>query len=92
MVRFRVRIRIVTFRIWHSQAKCILIAAVCLSVSRLVSCPHYCTDPDNGRGCSLVAQYGVDLQSVHGFRCYGSIHVKCEMSARRLVYTRCMVG
>ena len=36
-------------------------------------------DPDvtwgNGRGCPLVVQYWVDLQSVHGFRCYDNIIV-----------------
>ena len=29
----------------------------------------------NGRGCPLVVHYWSDLQSVHGFRCYDSIHV-----------------
>jgi len=47
---------------------------VCLSAA---ACPHYCTDPDvtwgSGRGCSLVVHCWADLQSVHGWRCYGSI-------------------
>jgi len=34
------------------------------------------TDPDvtwgSGRGCPLVVHYWVDLQSVHGLRCYGN--------------------
>jgi len=38
--------------------------------------PHYCTDPDvtlgSDRGCPLVVHYWEDLQSVHGFRCYGN--------------------
>jgi len=43
---------------------------VCLSVClSLASLPHYCTDPDitwrNGKGCSLVLHYWLDLQSVH---------------------------
>ena len=48
--------------------------SVCLSAA---ACPHYCTDPDvtwgNGMGCFLVVHYWVDLQSVHGLRCYGNI-------------------
>jgi len=40
------------------------------------ACPHYCTDPDvtwgSGRGCPLVVHYWVDMQSVHGLRCYGN--------------------
>jgi len=53
----------------------------CLS---LAAFPHYFTDPDvtwgNGRGCSLVVYYWVDLQSVHGFRCYDNIapNAKCQ--------------
>ena len=46
---------------------------VCLSAA---ACLHYCTDPDitwgSGRGCPLVAHCWVDLQSVHGLRCYGN--------------------
>ena len=63
---------------------------VCLFVSlSLAAFPHYCTDPDvtwrNGTGCPLVVQYWVDLQSVHGFRCYDNItpNAKCQ---RVLVY------
>ena len=47
--------------------------SVCLS---LAAFPHYCTDPDVtwgiGRVCPLVVHYWVDLQSVHGLRCYGN--------------------
>jgi len=46
--------------------------------------PHYCMDLDvtwgNGRGCPVVVHYWVDLQSVHGFRCYDNIHV-CKFIA-----------
>jgi len=53
---------------------------VCLSLAVFA---HYCTDPDvtwgNGSGCLLVVHCWVDLQSMHGFRCYNSIalNVKC---------------
>jgi len=54
---------------------------VCLS---LTAFPHYCMDRNvtwgNGRGCPLVVHYWVELQSVHGFRCYDNIvpNVKCQ--------------
>ena len=41
----------------------------------------------NGRRCPLVVHYWADLQSVHGFRCYGNIRAKCEMSSRAPVYS-----
>ena len=49
--------------------------AVCLSVPRRI--PTLLHGPGcnlgNGRGCPLVVHYWADLQSVHGFRCYGNI-------------------
>ena len=69
--------------------------SVCLSVClSLAAFPHYYTDPDvtwgNGKGCPLVVQYWVDLQSLHGFRCYDNIasNAKCE---RVLVLALCLV-
>ena len=66
---------------------------VCLS---LVAFIHYCADLDvtlkNGRGYTLVVQYWVDLQSVHGIRCYGNIHAEYEMSARTLALAVWMAG
>ena len=68
-----------------------------MCVSVCLSCyafPHYCMDPDvtweNGRGYPLVVQYWADLQSVHGFCCYGNImpNVKCQ---RVLVLALCLV-
>ena len=50
--------------------------SVCLSAA---ACLHYCTDPDvtwgSGRACSevVLVHYWVDLQPVHGLRCYGNI-------------------
>jgi len=48
--------------------------SVCLSAAVR---PHYCMDPDvtwgRAGGCPLVVHFGVDLQSVHGLRCYGNI-------------------
>ena len=55
---------------------------VCLSVSRriptLLHGPR-CTLGD-GWGCHLVVHYWVDLQSVHGFRCYDNTapNAKCQ--------------
>ena len=51
---------------------------VCMSVCLcLAAFPHYCTDPDvtlgNDSGCPLVVHYWMDLQLVHGFRCYDNI-------------------
>ena len=51
-------------------------ARLCVCLSTAV-CPHYCTDPDvtwrHGRGCPLVVHYWADLQSRHGFCCYGNM-------------------
>ena len=64
---------LITFRITHSQAKCIVMTAVCLSVSvcvclSLVALLHYCTDQDvilgNDRGalCALEGGFAVGAQ------------------------------
>ena len=47
---------------------------VCLSRGRMPTLLHGpgC-NLGSGRGCSLVVHYWVDLQSVHGLRCYGNI-------------------
>jgi len=34
----------------------------------------------NGRRCPVVVQYWVDLQSVHGFRCYDNITTNVNVS------------
>ena len=51
---------LVTFCIRYSQAKCILVAAICVFLSVCLSCTafiHYCTHPDvtlgNSRGCTV---------------------------------------
>jgi len=67
------------FCIRHNEAKCTVTTAVCvsvcLSVPRRIS--TLLTHPDvtlgSGRGCPLVIHSWEDLQSVHGFRCYGNI-------------------
>ena len=75
-------------------------ASVCLSVRlSAAACPHYCTDPDvtwgSGRGCPIVVQYWMDLQSLHGLRCYACtrsmpsfqrthVHVRYLLSPVRL--------
>jgi len=47
-----------------AEAKCILVMAVCVSVT-LAAFLHYCTDPDvswgNGRRCTVVVHYWADL-------------------------------
>ena len=73
------------------DAKCAVVTHVCVSVCvSLAAFPHYCTDPDvtcrDGRGCHLIVQYWVNLQSVHGFRCYDN--AKCQ---RVLVLALCLV-
>jgi len=66
--------------------------SVCLSAA---ACPHYCTDPDatwgSGRGCTLVVHYWVDLQSVHGLRCYDNITRTRSVSVYMLVLALCIV-
>jgi len=89
---------IITFRVSRRQCEMYIgqsHASACLSVCLSCSAfPHYCMDPDvtwkNGRGYPLVVQYWADLQSVHGFRCYGNImpKVKCH---RVLVLALCLV-
>jgi len=64
---------------------------LCICVS-LAAFPRYCMDPDvswvNGRGA--LVHYWMDLQSVHGLRCYYSIvrNAKCQ---RVLVLALCLV-
>jgi len=72
---------VITFRMRHSRGEMYTghgRLSVCFS---LTAFPHYCMDLDvtwgNGNGCPLVMHYWTDLQSVHGFRCYGNIHCKC---------------
>jgi len=59
--------------LWSRASVCL---SVCLCLS-MTACPHYCMDLDvtwgSGRGCPVVVQYWVDLQSVHGLDCYGNI-------------------
>ena len=75
-----------------TEAKCILVTAVCVCLS-LAAFPHYCTDPcvswRNDRGCPLVVQYWAHFPSVYGFRCYDNIapNGKCH---RVLVLSLCL--
>ena len=55
---------LITFRIKHSQARCIVMTAVCVSVCvclSLASFIHYCTGPDvtlrNGRGYPIIVEH-----------------------------------
>ena len=65
---------------WSHPSVCV---SVCVWLS-LAACLHYCMYPDvtlgNGRWCPIVVHCWTDLQSVHGFHCYGNICTKCEMS------------
>ena len=94
---------IITFRVSVDDAKCIVVTRICVSVCVTVcvsvylsaaACPHYCTDPDvtleNGRGCPLFVHYWVDLQSVHGLRCYGYITRTRNVSKYMLVLALCL--
>jgi len=86
--------RIIIFRTRHSQAKCILAMAVCLSVCvcvsvrrRIPTSLHHCTYPEvtvgNDSGCPVIVRYWAYLQSVHGFRCYDNIHYVYDTIGRR---------
>jgi len=81
-----------------TDAKCILVTAVCVSLCVCLSAPRRIPillhgsrcNFENGSGCPLVVHYWADLQSVHGFRCYDNIapNAKCQ---RILVLTLCLV-
>ena len=68
---------------------------VCLSAA---ACRHYCTYPDvtwgSGRACSevVLVHYWVDLQSVHGLRCYGNITRTRNVSEYMFVLALCLVS
>jgi len=70
------------------HARLCVCVSVCLSSA---ACLHYCRDPDvtwgSGRGCLPVVHYWADLQSVHGFRCYGNITRTCE---REMLASTCL--
>jgi len=75
---------------YWSRASVCLCLSVCLSVClSAAACPHYCTDPavtwGSGSGCPLVVHCWVDLQSVHGLRCCGSITRTGNVSEYMLV-------
>jgi len=59
---------------WPRPSVCM---SVCLSLTAFL---HYYTDLDvnwgNDRGFPLVVHYWVDLQLMHGFRCYDNIHLR----------------
>jgi len=66
--------------LWWRPSVCVCIClcvTVCVCLS-LTAFPHYCMDPDvtleSGSRCPLVVHCWVDLQLVHGYSCYGSIH------------------
>ena len=68
-----------------TEAKCVLVTAVCVSV-----CPsqHSHTTKlhgpgcnlGNGRRCPLAVHYWANLQSLHGFRCYDNIAPNADVS------------
>jgi len=65
-------------KVYCGHARLSLCVSVCLCVYlSAAACLYYCTDLDvtwgSGRGYPLVVHYWVDLQSVHGLRCYGNI-------------------
>jgi len=70
IITFRVRCRL-------AKAKCILVMAISMSVSRRIPTLLH------GPGCKLgewQVHYWADLQSVHQFRCYDNIalNAKCQ--------------
>ena len=79
---------IITFRVRRSRGEMYIghgRSCVCVSVwLSLAALPHYSTDPNvtwgNGRGFPLVVHCWANLQSVHEFRCYGTIapNAKCQ--------------
>ena len=62
----------------------------CLSVPRHMHALLHVTGCNLGQWwvgrCPLFVHYAVDLQSVHGFRCYGNMHVSKDAS------THCTAG
>ena len=65
LVKLRAIILTVFYNAHYSQAKCIVLTAVCVCVCLYLAAYHYCTDTDvtlgNGRGCPLVVQYWICL-------------------------------
>jgi len=82
----REEVKFIIFRVRHSQDEMYIgHGRLCVSVCQsLTAFPHYCMNPDvtcgNGKECPLVVHYCTDLQSVHAFRCYDSIHA-CNLIA-----------
>jgi len=72
---------IITFRVSRRRREMLSGLCVCLS---LAAFPHYCTDPGATWGMvgvpPFVVHYWVDLQSVHGFRCYDNVaaNARCQ--------------
>jgi len=75
-----------------AEAKCILVMAVCVSVPCHI--PTLLQRPGcrlrNGSECPVVVHYWMDLQSVHGFRCYDNTapNAKCQWV---LVLALCLI-
>jgi len=85
VVTFRVSRRPREMYCGHSRL-CVCLS-VCLSAA---VCPHYCTDTNVTWGsvkrCPLVVHYWADLQSVHGWRCYGNtmeMHGRAQRQSAR---------
>jgi len=70
-------------------------ARLCVCVSVRGRMPTLLHGPgcnlDSGRGWPVIVHYWADLQSMHGFRCYGNITRTRNVSEYMLVLALCLV-
>ena len=59
-------------KMYCGQARLCVCLCVCLSVRMPTLLQGPGCNLGSGRGCPLVVHYWADLQSMHGFRCYGN--------------------
>jgi len=95
LIEFLQFLVVIAFRIWHSQAKCVVMTAVCVS---LTACLHCCTDPDigliSGKPCVLVT-CAVGLLGGFGIGARVSLlwqHTRPMRSVGEDASCRCMAG
>jgi len=79
---------------YYGHVRLSVCLSVCLSLSVHSGMPALLHGPGcnlgSGKECPLVVHYWVDLQSVHGLRCYGNITRTRNVSEYMLVLALCL--